>query len=270
MTLLIGIGIANLIFCMTAHIGLAPGMWVELRREIPMKRAASKLLFVLTIALVIVYGLPLVGRAEPVVSLYGGAAFPQSSTVTATVQRTPCFFCSTSTATGSRRVTFDSSPTIGGRVGYWVDRLPWFGVALDISYFGARTSAMGSNAQFEVIPFSFLAMVRVPLFTSEPYPRGRMRPYAAVGPSVVLARASTDFGPSVPPVGKEWGKGVGLDIRAGLDWMFTPHLALFTEYRFFYTHIKAESCTSFCFGSNDTITATLQTHMISAGLAYHF
>jgi len=235
-----------------------------------MRTVALKLCFVLTVTLAIMYGLPMSSRAEPVVSLYGGAAFPQSATVSTTVQRTPCFFCGTSTVTGSRRVSFDSSPAIGGRVGYWVDPIPWLGVAFDISYFGARTSAMGANAQIDVIPISFLAMARVPLFTSEAYPRGRVRPYAAVGPSVVLAPASTDFGPSVPSVGKEWGKGVGLDIRAGFDWMFTTHLALFTEYRFFYTHIKAESCTSFCFGSNDTITATIQTHMISAGLAYHF
>ncbi|MBH0199698.1 MAG: porin family protein [Nitrospira sp.] len=240
-----------------------------------MRPAAPKRPFVMTVALAIVYGLPPVSLAEPVVSLYGGGAFPQSSTVTTTVQRTPCFICPTSTVTGSRRVNFDSSPTIGGRVGYWVDRVPWFGVAFDMSYFGARASGIDSNAQFEVIPLSFLAMFRVPLFTSENYPRGRMRPYAAVGPSFVLALASTDFGQTVPSVGQEWSKSAGLDIRAGLDWMFAPHLAVFTEYRFFYTHIKAESCNtsgsfSLCFGSNDIITSTLQTHMISAGLAYHF
>ena len=235
-----------------------------------MRPAAPKLPFVLTVTLVIVYGLPTIGLAEGVVSLYGGVAVPQSSTITTAVQSTPCFICPTSTFTGSRRVTFDASPTIGGRVGYWIDRAPWFGVAFDTSFFVARASEGFQLAEIEVIPFSFLAMARAPLFTSESYPRGRMRPYAAVGPSLVLAHAQTNFSPSVHSDGKQWGKGAGLDIRAGLDWMFTPHLALFTEYRFFYTHMKAESCDSLCFGSNNTVTATLQSHMISAGLAYHF
>jgi hypothetical protein len=235
-----------------------------------MRPVAPKLSFVMTVALALVSGLPAVSLAEPVVSLYGGAAFPQSSTITTTVQSTPCFICPASTFTGSRRVPFDSSLTIGGRVGYWVDRAPWFGVAFDTSFFVARASAGFQLAEIEVIPFSFLAMARVPLFTSESYPQGRMRPYAGVGPSLVLAHAQTNFSPSVHSDGKEWGKGAGLDIRAGLDWMFTPHLAVFTEYRFFYTHIKAERCGSLCFGNNDTTTATLQSHMISAGLAYHF
>jgi len=155
-------------------------------------------------------------------------------------------------------------------VGYWFNPVPWFGVAVDLSYFGARTSHKDANAQFEVIPLSFLAMVRAPLFTSEAYPRGRLRPYAALGPSFVIALASTDFGEAVPSVGQEWSTNAGLDIRAGLDWMVLPHLALFAEYRFFYTHIKAESCSSLCFGSNDTITSSFQTHMMSAGLALYF
>jgi hypothetical protein len=236
-----------------------------------MKPAAPTLPFVIAVALALVYGLPTVSLAEPVVSFYGGAAFPQSSTITTTVQSTPCFlFCSTSTFTDSRRIPFNTSPTIGGRVGYWIDPAPWFGVAFDTSFFVARASEGFRLAEIEVIPLSFLAMARVPLFTSETYPRGRMRPYAAVGPSLVLAHAQTNFSQSVHSAGKEWGKGAGLDIRAGLDWMFTPHLALFTEYRFFYTHIKAERCGSLCFGNNDTTTATLQSHMVAAGLAYHF
>jgi opacity protein-like surface antigen len=142
-----------------------------------------------------------------------------------------------------------------------------------MSYFSASAARKDSNAQFDVIPFSFLAMLRVPLFTSETYPRGRMRPYGAMGPSFILTQASAGFDPTAPSVGKEWSKTVGLDVRAGLDWMFTPHLAVFTEYRFVFTHIKAESCNtsgSFCLGSNDTITSTLQTHMVSVGLAYYF
>jgi hypothetical protein len=182
------------------------------------------------VALTTVYGLPTVTSAEPFVSVYGGVAFPQNSTVQTTAQQldSPCFlFCWGRTFTDSRRVTYDRSFTVGGRMGYWFDPAPWFGAAVDISYFPARASAVN----IDVIPISMLLMFRAPLFTSEAYPKGRIRPYAGVGPSFVFSIASTDFSPTVPAVERELSKTVGLDARAGLDWMFAPRVALFAEYR---------------------------------------
>ncbi|MGQ0666557.1 MAG: outer membrane protein [Nitrospiraceae bacterium] len=224
---------------------------------------------VATIAvLTTVIGVPTLVSAEPFVSLYGGAAMPQPATVTTTVDQSSGLFSSGRQFTGSRQADFSSSFTVGGRIGYWIDRAPWFGIAFDLSYFPAHASV----AQIDVIPFSFLVMSRVPLLTSEQFPKGRVRPYAGVGPSFVLANASTDFSPAVPPV-DETSKSVGLDVRAGLDWLFTPHLSLFAEYRFFYTKVKADSsCEFICFApfTTSTITTTLEVHTVSAGLSYHF
>jgi opacity protein-like surface antigen len=223
-----------------------------------------------TVVLAIVYGLPTAGLAELFAGLYGGAAFPQASTVTTTVTRR---LSGDLILAASDRVNFDSSFTVGGRVGYWFDPVPWFGVAFDISYFPARASARGSSVNIDVIPFSPLAMVRLPLLTSEVYPRGRMRPYAAVGPSFVFAHASENLGPAAPPVEDSSNKSVGLDVRAGLDWLFTPRLALFAEYRFFSTRVNTkDECGFICFGDDPIthITTTLRTHTVSAGLAYHF
>lgn len=221
------------------------------------------------IALAILYGLPMVSSAEPIVSLYGGAAFPQDSTVQTTVQQTQSscsLFCFGRTFTDSRRVSYDSSFTVGGRVGYWFDRALGFGVAFDVSYFPARASTV----DIDVIPISVLFMYRVPLLTSEAYPKGRVRPYAGVGPSFVFAVASTDFRPTVSPVDGELSKTVGLDVRAGVDWMFAPKLALFTEYRFLNVSVETGRCESICFPPFNSIGTRLHTHTISAGLAYHF
>ena len=195
-----------------------------------MRRPACKLSFTATFALVIVYGLPTVSFAELLAALYGGAAFPQASTVATSVTRR---FSGDLILAASDRVNLDSSFTVGGRVGYWFDPAPWFGVAFDISYFPARASAGGSSVNIDVIPLSPLAMIRLPLLTSEAYPRGRMRPYAAAGPSFVFAHASQILGLTAPPVEDSSSKSVGLDVRTGLDWLFTPQIALFAEYRFF-------------------------------------
>ena len=234
-----------------------------------MSRATPGRFLLVVIALTSLYGLPTVGSAEPFVSLYGGAAFPQNSTVQTTAQQidSPCFlFCWGRTFSDSRRVTYDTSFTVGGRMGYWFDPAPWFGAAFDVSYFPARASAVN----IDVIPISMLLMLRAPLFASEAYPKGRIRPYAGVGPSFVFAIASTDFGPTVPPVERELSKTVGLDVRAGFDWMFAPKLALFAEYRFFNVSVETGKCESVCFPPFDSITTRLHTHTLSAGLAYHF
>jgi opacity protein-like surface antigen len=126
--------------------------------------------------------------------------------------------------------------------------------------------------QIDVIPMSILVMYRVPLLTSAEYPKGQVRPYAGIGPSFVVANASTDFSPTVPPADAT-SKTVGLDVRAGLDWLFTPHLSLFAEYRYLHTKMKAETeCEFVCFDPQtiNTITATLEAHIVSAGVTYHF
>lgn len=158
---------------------------------------------------------------------------------------------------------------MGGRGGYWFDQVPGLGLAFDVSYFPLRASAV----QIDVIPMSILVMYRMPLLTSEEYPKGQVHPYAGIGPSFVLANASTDFSPTVPSADAT-SKTVGLDVRAGLDWLFSPHLSLFVEYRYLYTKMKAETeCQGFCgveSQTSNTITATLEAHIVSAGLSYHF
>jgi hypothetical protein len=214
-----------------------------------------------------VIGLPTLVSAEPFLSLYGGAAMPQPTTVTTTVEQ-PFGFFSSRHFSGSRQVDFSSSFTVGGRGGYWFNQVPGLGLAFDVSYFPLRASAV----QIDVIPMSILVMYRVPLLTSAEYPNGQVHPYAGIGPSFVFAHASTDFSPTVPSADAT-SKTVGLDVRAGLDWLLTPELSLFAEYRYLYTKMKAETeCETFCFEPQtiNTITATLEAHIVSAGLSYHF
>jgi opacity protein-like surface antigen len=192
---------------------------------------------------------------------------PQPTTVTTTVKQSALFSRSLQ-FTGSRQADFSSSFTVGGRAGYWFEQIPGLGLAFDVSYFYARASAV----QIDVFPMSILAMYRVPLLTSEEYPRGRVRPYAGIGPSFVLANASTDFSLTVPSADAT-SKTVGLDLRAGLDWLLTPELSLFAEYRYLYTKMKAETDCGFNFFgpcTTNTITATLETHTVLAGVTYHF
>jgi len=113
-----------------------------------------------------VIGVPTLVSAEGVLSLYGGLAMPQPTTVTTTVNQSSGLFSSVHRFTGSRQADFSSSFIVGGRVGNWFERVPELGLAVDVSYFPTRASAV----HIDVIPMSILAMYRVPLLTSAEYP----------------------------------------------------------------------------------------------------
>jgi len=136
-----------------------------------------------------------------------------------------------------------SAVSVGGRLGYWFESTPVFGLAGSVSYYSP-----GRN----VVPLSLLLMARVPVLTSEEFPNGQLQPYLGVGPGVFIFDTAAD---------------VGMDVRAGMSWLFTPHIGLFGEYR-----LTAVSTTSNVevMGQQAQEDISLYTHYFLAGLAYHF
>ncbi len=211
--------------------------------------------------------LPTQVSAEYFIDVYGGVASTASADVSVSVVertgRTICVFpigCfrETKTHKATQKVDFDSSFTIGGRLGYWAESYPWLGGAID----GSSFQADGDNVEISVSTVSPLLMVRWPfLLTSPEIPKGRLQPYVGVGPAFVSADMSADFRPTVPSKVDHTSQGVGLDVRAGLAWQFHPHVAIFGEYRF----------TSVSLNWNIRIEEyTLTTNHVLAGLSFRF
>ena len=93
-------------------------------------------------------------------------------------------------------VHFNTSATGGGRVGYWFDRLPWYGVGVDVFYFAPNVDtqtvpatvtipgigsgsvpASVANTSIGVIGVGFDVLGFGCRFTSEAYPKGQLRPF---------------------------------------------------------------------------------------------
>ena len=85
---------------------------------------------------------------------------------------------------------FKISFTVGGRVTYWTQRLPWLGVAFDASYFDAE--AKNANIDFPVFGLSVL-MMRYPLFPNEQFPHGKLQPYLGLGPELAISHSTAEF-----------------------------------------------------------------------------
>ncbi len=218
--------------------------------------------------LVLLIVTPIIASAEWFVDLYGGEALSNDADAEVALSYSPGLGF-VRTTTHSERVEFDPSFTLGGRVGYWFDILPYVGLSLDLSYFKAEDK----HADINAIPLSLLLMLRYPLFKSEKFPHGRIQPYGAVGPGFFYSHARLDFRPNLPEKISGDSYEVGLDIRAGLSWQLHKHWAIFGEYR--YTDFKINFTNSdFLFGllagTEESVKTKLKTNHFLLGISYRF
>ena len=165
---------------------------------------------------------PALACAEFFADLYGGATLPGHATATHT-QTEP------TAANLTRQLDFGAGPSLGLRAGYWFARLPWLGVAGDLSYLSL--SAEGTSIR--AVPISVLLMLRWPLLVSEEHPTGKLQPYIGFGPSLVVGDSSIDVA-SLTKTQDGSFTSLGVDARAGLLWKFHRHIGVFGEYRFTY------------------------------------
>ena len=218
---------------------------------------------------------PTVASSEGFIDLYSGAAYTQNADVS--VKEFAPFF---TPANVRRTVDFDTSIAFGGRIGYWGERVPWLGLALDVSSFRAE----GRGVDIDLIPLSPLLLLRWPMLTGTDFPKGRLQPYVGVGPGIfIIPNFEVDFRPAVAKKVSEWQIEKGLDARAGLAWQLHKHFAVFAEYRFTHVSIEFEErrqtpCVSFAECLNPfrpearsgTAETTLDTHHLLVGISFRF
>jgi opacity protein-like surface antigen len=221
-------------------------------------------LFLLAVCFLLI--LPTLARAEWFLDVYGGKSSTRDANVNAEVTHYSIFGSSSQSHT--EKADLDSSFTMGGRLGYWSEKLPWLGVSLDLSYFKAE----GEKAEFDVVPLSLLLMLRWPLFKSENFPKGKLQPYAGVGPGFCFTDSRVNFRPTLQDRVSGPSGEIGFDVRAGLAWQFHKHWAIFGEYR--YTDVKIdlkqEDYFAIISGSEESIKTDLKTNHYLMGISYRF
>jgi len=205
-------------------------------------------------------------NAEGFLDFYGGEASTQGTDVDVSISSSGLGFVSTKRHT--EKVHFDSSFTLGARVGYWFEKLPYVGIAGDLSYFKAEDK----TAEIHVVPLSLLLMVRWPLFKTQDFPKGRLQPYAGIGPGFFFSDSKVDFQPALPKTVSGSSFDVGLDLRAGLSWQFHKHWGIFGEYRYTDFSIDLEN-TDILYGlagTKETMKTQLTTNHFLVGISYRF
>ncbi len=222
---------------------------------------------------------PLEVSAEVYVDVYGGAVFTNKTDLTVT--------SSNGTTTTHQGLSVADSGTIGGRTGYWLDRFDWLGFGLDVFFFrvnapgqlapstvtgGGQTTSTLAPAQWSLPVFGIgfdVLRLRLPLFRSDEHPHGRLQPYVSAGPSLFITYAGTPI--NVQPQNQhDTDVAVGAKVDAGVTFMFTKNIGLFTQYRF--THFTSElSYQNTVAGlATDSFRSTFDSHHVIGGLSIQF
>lgn len=201
--------------------------------------------------------------AEMMIDLYAGAAW--TSDAKSSTNLSGSFLTSFPSAAGTN-TKYGTSVEGGGRIGYWIDPLPWLGVALDASHFSPTGSfdllaALYNPPEIGITPISALVMLRAPLLKSADFPNGRLQPYGAIGPSLVVASYEEKFFSAA--TFDSTSVAAGLDARAGLKVLFTDWMGMFLEYR--YTYVSPQ------WRDNSTkISTQVSANHLLVGVGFHF
>jgi opacity protein-like surface antigen len=209
---------------------------------------------------------PVQAPAEGFIDIYGGWASTHAADIDVSISSSSLGFVRTESHTG--KVDFGSSYTLGARAGGWFEKLPYVGIAGDLSYFKAEDK----TAEIHVVPLSLLLMLRYPLLKSEKFQHGRIQPYIGVGPSLFFSDPEVDFRPALPETVSGISFDVGLDLRAGITWQFHKNLALFGEYRYTDFSIDLEQ-TDILFGfagNKEAMKTQLTTNHFLIGVSWRF
>lgn len=161
---------------------------------------------------------------------------------------------------------YDGSFSTGARGGYWFDAVPWLGVGGMVSYWEPDLDFSSTKeTDIYVVPVTALLMLRAPLMATEEVQRGRLQPYLNIGPGAFVTQVEDEDAET----------DVGLDLHAGVTWMFTSRFGMFGEYRFTYYEPNVDRAVDFYYpgGSSSQsvdFESTFSTHHFLTGFAWHF
>jgi len=173
---------------------------------------------------------------------------------------------------------FNTSLTGGVKLGYFFHSIPYLGLegesSVNNSYVNRRslsTSRPIQGASQVAVPNDFwinwttaLHIVgRYGFLPDKEVPFGRLQPYVGIGPAIIVLYEEVDS-----------AKNFGIDVMAGVRYMFTKHIGAFVEYK--YNHHWGAEIEAHPFylpnGAEGRGTAQLDfdCHKVVMGVAYHW
>lgn len=193
----------------------------------------------------------------------------------------------------AKNVGVDPAFLVGGKIGYWFDKVPiigyqlpnfmkYFGLELDISYHGLRwpnqrVTVQPTNRTFDLqmngdaISICFLFMGRYGFLPDKVVPFGRLQPYIGLGPMVVISTHSLNQGIDYKSTEGDLGFALETGLRYFFAKKFSGNVAL--RYRYVKAHMDADSAYVFDISTfHRYVPMHTRYNFIDfiVGVAYHF
>jgi len=228
-----------------------------------MSRAAIS---AVVIGMVLLGGKAAPAHAEPFIDIYTGKSFTRDADVRIRQGGAGNDF-------RIQDVSFDDDsfrdpPYYGARVGYFFERYPWLGVAIDFVHFKMSadtsetkgfTGTLGGTPLDARLPMNTIVqrfdithgvnyvtvngLVRYSLLTdAERFPHGRMQLFAGAGLGPVITHAESSVGGAHSSGSYEVG-GLGVQGFAGVRMMLFKYVGVFAQYRFTRSDIDVRVAT---------------------------
>lgn len=153
-----------------------------------------------------------------------------------------------------------NSITYGAKVGYF-PRHSWFGIEGEVLHTTPHIKSLPRTPALDEVPGVHLRLTTFGANLIARYPGRTFQPYVGAGIGMAIARiGDTATVQSDTDVTAAWNLLVGL--RAFL----TPHVAVFTEYKYQGVSLQFDQA----FGSDGGFAGNYRAQHILGGLSYHF
>jgi opacity protein-like surface antigen len=158
---------------------------------------------------------------------------------------------------GSQAADFDlkNSISYGAKLGYFPDHR-WFGIEGEVLQTSPHIKSLGSD------PGIHLNVTTIGVNLLARYPGRTFQPYAGVGAATVIARLSDSPANEIQSDTSVTG---GWNVLAGLRGFVTPHVAVFTEYKYSGATLRFDQAAGT--GGFDGVYRAQQ---LLFGISYHF
>jgi len=184
-------------------------------------------------------------------------------------------------------VDLETSAVFGGKVGYFFESVPYFGLELEGYNFQPDADAQTvdfsgtvlgvpapgpvpiTDIDIDVIGIGLNAVYRLQLGETDAMPRGRFQPYFGLGLGIFIADLETTiFGLKAD----DTDTALGFQGLVGFKYFLIEHLALFAEYKFIQTDDFEfeDSTTVLGVPVKGSLETDLTAHLIYGGIAWHF
>jgi opacity protein-like surface antigen len=176
----------------------------------------------------------------------------------------------------AKNVTYREAILGGVKFGRYFDRFPWFGIEMETSFSrhaipgnqgrisppvpGGPTNALGGSDRFYIWAMQSNLLARYGFLKDKEVPFGRLQPYVGLGPGVEILYGTNDS-----------AKNFAIEALAGVRYMFTQNLGIFSEYKFSYQFdVEYEQVLIGKSQQAGTMTFDVPHHRFTLGVSYHF